>query len=230
MHRALIAASLSLLLAAPSARAGVLSESAECDGNGHVVVTWVFDDDPSNPYDDPAWIGYDVLRRELQPCGEFVLLNEEPIARQAGSHSRTFTDTPPAETVTYEYRVILVDANRQWLHPGSPECEPPCTGMAWASCPAWSSPTTVGTLQDLGWALLVIPCPESCWPSLYFTGPAADALRIWADGSHVYGLTGPVTCGSVEGCSIDVQHYEPYACGITPVAPTTWGRLKEIYR
>ena len=89
MVRILAAAFLALLLAAHSAHSGVLRESAECDGNGHIAVTWTFDDDPYNPYDDPAWIGYDVLRREVQPCSEFVLLNAEPIDRQSGTHTRT---------------------------------------------------------------------------------------------------------------------------------------------
>src|SRR5437867_2535350 len=143
------------------------------------------------------------------------------------SQSYTYVDVPPAQETTYEYRVILVDANRQQLDPGG-LCGI-CASEAWVSCPENSAPLTHGTLYDEGWALFVIPCAGSCYPSLYFP-PRVD-LRRYAGTDTTVRFYGRASCGSVEGCVMLIDHYEITPCDVsTPTRSSSWGHLKVIYR
>ena len=89
----------------------------------------------------------------------------------------------------------------------------------------------MGTHQDLGF-LFVIPCPGTCYSSVYLQGPVADQLRPYAGTNAVFRFWGDnIICGGVEGCSMNVDHWEQAEdCGVTPTASTSWGKLKTIYR
>jgi hypothetical protein len=212
-------------------RAGLLQVDAYCDGAGVVTVGWGFQDYPQYPAGHPEWVGYDIQRRSLDTCDPFVRVNAQPFVRIPDvSQSFTYTETPPATGITYEYRVILVDAGRNEviLHPA--ECE--CAGRdARVSCPEYSAPVTQGTLQDWGWAVFVVPCAASCYPSCYYDGPALDELRAYLGTGTVLRFYGSLGCGTVEGCSLFIDHYDLAPCStITAARPTTWGRMKVLYR
>src|SRR2546428_9764184 len=67
--------------------AGYLSVYANCSDGSHVSLRWYFSDDPANPVIRPEWTGYDVYRRFLTDCGNYVRVNAEPFPR--------FHGTPP---------------------------------------------------------------------------------------------------------------------------------------
>ena len=232
MRRSLLA---KLLLAAvlfdssPEANAqitGALHAGASCAGT-EVSFAWTFVEHHETPTQHPEWVGYDVLRRSLGDCGAFVRVNAEPFPRVFGAtHAHAYVEVPPLPGVTYQYRVILIDSERNEISLGS-DCD--CgASEGWAGCP--DGPLTVGTLEDLGWALLVTPCPESCYGGFYFEGPLVEELRPYAGSESVFRFFGEEYCGTVEGCGMDVTSYELSACGPVQAASTTWGRLKALHR
>ncbi len=232
--RAIPTAALALVLLASLhglSAAGALSTSASC-GGGNLSFSWTFYEDPQNPVAHPEWVGYDVMRRSLAQCGSPVRLNASPYPRVPGvTHGYTYTEPPPAPGTTFEYRVVLVDANRQPVTLDPVSCD--FCGSAsvnWASCPEFSAPLTQGTLEDLGWALIVQPCGDGCYQSFYFSGPRAVELRPYAGTGTALRLYGSAVCGTVEGCAIDIDHYDLAPCGPTPVLRASWGRVKAIYR
>src|SRR5262249_8706017 len=193
-----------------------------------VAVRWTFYEDPAHPTGHPEWVGYDVLRRSLSDCGDFVRVNAEPFARTPGqTESFAYSEVPPATGTTFQYRVVLVDASRQQLAI-IPACDL-CAPNAWVSCPELSAPIAQGTLRDQGWALFIQPC-AGCYQSFYISGSRVDELRPYAVAGTVLKFYGRTTCGTVEGCALDLDHYEIAPCGPTPVALRTWGRVKAIYR
>jgi hypothetical protein len=145
------------------------------------------------------------------------------------TQSFTYTEVPPASWRTYEYRVVLVDADRQEIPSAQVACE--CFARnGWASCPEFSAPLTQGTLEDWGWALLVHPCPNSCYDYFFFSGPLADELRPYAGTGAAVRLYGAAFCGTVEGCEMNPAYYELMPCGATAALRSSWGRVKAIYR
>lgn len=231
--RALLAAVISLGIIAilPGAsRAGTLTAYASCVDGSHIAFSWSFYEDPQYPTGHPEWVGYDVLRRPVVPCGAFVRINAVPLARILGeSQDLTYTDAPPIAGKTYEYQVVLVDANRQVINSAQVGCY--CFARnGWASCPDYSAPLTEGTLEDWGWALFVHPCPGSCYDSFFFSGPMVDALRPYAGTGVALRFYGSGNCGTIEGCEMNLVSYDFMACGPTPVGRSTWGRVKAIYR
>jgi hypothetical protein len=212
-----------------AARAGQLSVNAGCAEGTHISFTWTFTEDPAHPTGHPEWVGYDVLRRDQSTCGAFVRVSAAPYPRGGGTESYTYTETPPAPDITYQYEVILVDANRQpvVLDPASCDCS---AHDGWASCPEFSAPLTQGTLLDIGWALLVQPCADGCSPGVYITGPQSLPLKPYAGTGEVVRFYGQTACGSLEGCALTIDHYELAGCGPTPAARHTWGQVKAIYR
>lgn len=234
MNRMLViaAAVLSAVIVAPDVcRAGSLVASASCADGSHISLDWTYYEDPATPTGHPEWVGYDVLRRSMSDCGPLTRVNAEPFPRTLGiTQSFTYTETPPAMGVTFQYRVITVDASRQEIFIDYSTCEG-ASCMSWASCPAFSAPLTQGTLTDLGWALNVNPCAGTCYFPYYFYGPKADELRPYAGTGTVLRLYGQAGCGSVEGCAIDIDHYDIAPCsGPTPEHRSTWGRVKVLYR
>ena len=189
-------------------------------------VIWTTYDVNSDPYAFPDWVGYDVMRRTLPGCDPEVRVNEEIVPRQVGmTHTRYFGTVAPSGGL-YEYRVVPVDADHQLVFIGGGFCSP-CN--AFVTCPQFSTPMTIGTLTDLGWALLITPC--QCYPGAYFEGPHADELRPYAGTSTTIRFFGTMNCGTVEGCALDIDHWElAPTCGVTPTARDSWGRLKTIYR
>lgn len=231
--RAFLAAASMALLAglAGGSRAGTLTAYSSC-GDGNVVsFHWDYAEWVGHPTEHPEWVGYDVLRRSLNGCSQFVRVNADPFPRVVGeSHGHTYTEVAPAAGTTYEYRVILVDAYRKEVFLGPGECE--ClAGIGWASCPSFSAPLTQGTLEDWGWALFVTPCPGTCYRSYYFEGPITEELRPFAGTTTAFRFYGSGYCGTLEGCAMGVARYEMAGCDAITAAPrTTWGRLKILYR
>ena len=189
-------------------------------------VIWTTYDVNSDPYAYPDWAGYDVMRRTLPGCDPEVRVNEEIIPRQVGmTHTRYFGDAAPSGTL-YEYRVVPVNTDHQLVFIGGGFCSP-CN--AFVTCPPLSTPVTVGTLTDFGWALFINPC--ACYPGAYFEGPYANELRPYAGTNTAFRFFGSLGCGTVEGCSLGIDHWElAPGCGIVPTAKRSWGSLKTIYR
>ena len=226
--------SLGIIAAQPGvSRAGVITASASCAGGNSITFIWSFYEDPNFPTGNhPEWVGYDVQRRSLSSssCSAFVRVNAQPYARTPGvSESFTYTEAPPTTFRTYEYRVILVDANRHEIPTSQVACE--CFARnGWASCPQYSAPLTQGTLEDIGWALIVHPCAGTCYDSFYFSGPLAEELRPYAGTGTGVRFYGSGFCGTIEGCAMNPAYYQFMACDATPVVRSSWGRVKAIYR
>lgn len=212
------------------ARAGVLTASASCATGSSITFNWSFYENPAFPTGHPEWVGYDVQRRSISPCGAFVRVNEQPYVRTLGvSESFTYTEVTPLSGRTYEYRVVLVDASRQEIPAGQVACE--CFARnGWASCPEFSAPLTQGTLEDWGWALFVHPCAGSCYDAFFFSGPLVEELRPYVGTGAVVRFYGAGFCGTVEGCELNPISYEFVPCPATPALRSSWGRVKGIYR
>lgn len=229
IHLLAIACLMLLAVGTRGAQAQYLSAYSTCSiaspPADSLYVIWTTYE-PFPPSDHPEWVGYDVMRRALPGCDGYVRANEEIIPREVGTtHTVYWGEPTPAPGTLYEYRVIAVDANRQQLfYPGF--CAP-CD--VYQECPQLSAPVTVGTLVDETLWLRVIPCPGTCYPAPYFDGPIADALRPYAGTNTTFRFFGTVGCGGVEGCSMNVDHWELTSC-VTPAATHSWGRLKTIYR
>jgi hypothetical protein len=219
-------AAVSLLLLAGGSRPAraqfpAISAYAACSPDSSYVIWRTFDPDPMYP----EWVGFDVLRRVLPGCDEYVRVNDTIIPRMPGpgylSHFRE-----PASGVTAEYRVIAVDVDRQELFfPGF--CGP-CN--AFSNCPPLSAPTTVGNLVELAPGFVyVIPCPGTCYPAPYFASGVPAALAPYVGTSVTFRFFGQVGCGGVEGCSFEPDHWETTSC-VTPTVTHSWGRLKTLYR
>ena len=217
----------SILLLAGGTRAAhaqfpVISAYSSCSPDSTYVIWATFDPTPGVP----EWVGFDVVRRALPGCDEYVRVNEEIIPRlPEAAYNSYFREL--SNGMTAEYRVVPVDVNRQPVPlPGA--CSP-CN--AFANCPPFSSPITVGTLVELapGW-VYVIPCPGTCYPSPYFEGGVPAELEPYVGSGTALRLFGTIGCGGVEGCSFGVvDHWEISSC-VTPTATQSWGRLKTIYR
>ena len=137
-------------------------------------------------------------------------------------------DVPPLPNVTYAYRVGFVDVARNVVSCAG-ICGQ-CSRLARASAPAISAPITHGRLSDMGWALFITPCATGCYPSFYIEGPIVDELRPYAVSGEALRFWGTEACGTVEGCALEVDHYQVAGCDATPVRHPTWGQLKAIYR
>lgn len=228
--------SLVLILSPLSAsHAGSLGAGANCAGGNAVTVGWNWTEYPQLPTGPhPEWVGYDVLRRSVKTCDAFVRVNAQPFVRTPGiSQSFTYTETPPATGVLYEYRIILVDAGRNEVVIGASDCD--CAGRdARVSCPEYSAPVTQGTLSDWGWTLVVSSCPGSCYPSCIYgeMGNALyDELRPFAGTGTVLRFYGAVFCCTLEGPVLSIDHYDVAPCEtVVPVRTATWGRVKALYR
>lgn len=222
------AASLLLVFGArPAESQHTLSAYSACSTTDSVYVIWTLYDPTNDPTAHPEWVGYDLMRRPLPGCGAYVRANDQIIPREFGiTHTVYYQEQNPSTGTLHEYRVIAVDANRQQVFlPGF--CAP-CD--VYQECPPLSAPVTVGTLVEEGGIFLrVIPCPGSCYPGPYLEGAIADELRPYAGTATAFQFFGRVACGGVEGCSIEVDHYDLASC-TTAAAPSSWGRLKTIYR
>jgi hypothetical protein len=226
-----IASLVGIAALAGSSRAGVLTASATCAGGTGITFSWSFYEDPALPTGHAEWVGYDVRRRSISPCSPFIRVSAHPYPRTPGATENfTYTEVPPISGRTYEYQVVLVDANRQEISPGLLACE--CYARnGWASCPEFSAPLTQGTLEDWGWALHVQPCPGTCYDAFYFEGPLVAELRPYAGTGVPVRLYGSGFCGTVEGCAMNVAYYDFLSpCGSTPALRSSWGRVKAIYR
>jgi hypothetical protein len=234
--RSLFLSLLAMMLVSGIARAaGDLNMTANATGTSQITLEWSwYEYDPSSPVTRPDWVGYDLYRRDPAQCTDWVRLNASIIPRVPGvSHDGTFVDTPPVPQVTWEYKLIMVDAARNEIILIWPEgCEPPCEPHAWESIPKLAGPVTIGSVtQDLGWAVIITPCPNGCWYTFVVSEPGgADALRPYLGSGETFRFYGEEFFGTFEGSYLTVDHIEPAAC--TPVAATrsTWGKVKVLYR
>lgn len=229
MHRSrLIAfASLALLAAvAPAARAQqYVSVYGACSTPPDSTYAIWLSYDP-DPLAYPNWVGYDVMRRVHPGCDDYVAANAQIIPRAPGTIQEFyFQEASPAPGQVVEYRIRAVDASHQEVFiPGF--CAP-CD--AYVNCPALSGPMTIGSLVQIGSFVYVTPCPGTCYPAPYLDDDAATALAPYVGTSATFSFFGQVSCGSVEGCSMLVDHWESTTC-VTPNKASSWGRLKTIYR
>ena len=208
-----------------AAHAGAdISASATCN-SGSVTLSWSYME--TSPVGLPDWAGYDVYRRAVEPCGPWVRLNADIIPRDfSGNHSRQFVDGSATTTAAYEYEVWPVDQNHVLV--ALPQCSE-CVGTTVASCPSLGAAMAHGTLEDLGWAMLIHACTSSCSPASIIENNL-DALRPYAGTGTALALYGTVACGGVEGCTLTLDHFDVADCGPVPILPGTWGSLKARYR
>ncbi len=213
------------LFATPASATLVFLSGTSCSTNG-VDVSWTIDDDLVNPY--PAWVGYDIWRSSPLECTGAVRLNAQTIPRETGTHSaHTWHDATAVPGAQYYYVIVPVNANRARVE--LPNCD--CIDQAWSNCPTATTPAIRGTIDsDWGWALAIRPCPNSCWPGVYFEGPLVEKLRPYVGTGTTFDFFGTIGCGSVEGCGIALSDYAPAACGSTPTRATSWGTIKSTYR
>ena len=221
------AALLICVSASPSFAEHFLEASATCVAGDSIRVNWTFFDTSEGPIVAPPWTGYDVLRRPLSDCGEFVRVNPTPFPWSPGyADNHVYTEAAPASGEMFQYQVILVDDNRELACAGYPFC----TDMNWVSCPTFSAPITHGTLEDWGWALLIHPCPDGCYYSFYFERDLVEELRPLAGTGTAVKFYGEALCGGFEGCGLRIDHYEVADCGPVQALPETWGSVKARYR
>jgi hypothetical protein len=225
---------LTLALVAGAAHAaGDLNAAANASGSNQIVFDWSWTEyDPSAPVERPDWVGYDLYRRNPAECSPWIRLNGTIIPRVPGvSHGGTFVDTPPATSVTWEYKLIMVDSERNEIFLIWPQgCEPPCAPHAWESIPKLAGPVTIGMVSsDLGWAVAIQPCADGCWYGFVVPEPKASELRPYLGTGRTFRFYGDELFGTFEGSYLTVDHYDPAPCGPTPVKRASWGRLKARY-
>ncbi len=231
MRRTLSRLLLALLLLPNVVHAGWLSTSAAAVSPSSILVSWGWWEDPAYPTGHPEWVGYDVYRRPLAACGPWVRVTTESVPRTFGqSQQASYLDVTPASVTTYEYRVHLVDASRNDVIFGPPECMWPCNPPAYAMCPALSAPILVGHVIDWGWGVHIESCGSECPAAGFVDNPFADALRPYAGTGQAVAIYGTTACGMTEGCAIQLDHFALADCGVTPAQRRTWGALKSIYR
>ncbi len=234
-HRTLLVSTLALLAALGAAPRGAsaygyLNSYAACSDSTVVVFQWTFHDDPAAPA-QAAWVGFDVVRRTVGDCSPYVRVNDQPFLRTPGATEVfEFVEPTPVGRALLEYHVVPVDAARQPITPGPVECDG-CAVPAYVTCPAATAPLTQGTVTDLGWAVMVMPCAGSCYTSFYVSHPDDALLRPYAGTSTVVRLFGTPACGTLEGCTLALDHFDLAPCDVVvPTLPSTWGRLKTRYR
>lgn len=224
-----LAALLLIVLFASSAAAfPVIMTSATESANGAITFTWYEGDMPYPGYD---FAGYDIWRRALDDCSGWERVNAELYPRGSGTpipdghngYQYQLVDQPPAGH-SYEYRLRFVDANREQVSPGP--CE--CTTGAYVSTPGFATPITQGKLVDWGWAYSIQPCLGSCMPPAYIEPD--PALTQYLGTNTTIRFYGTMGCGSIEGCSMAVDHWEIAGCEVVPTRRTSWGEVKTIYR
>jgi hypothetical protein len=224
-------AAVALAVPATPAGAGALSTYASAASPTQILVRWSWWEDANQPTGHPEWVGYDLVRRAVATCGAWTRLNPDVIARVPGqSQELSFLDTSPTSATAYEYRVRLVDSNRDELFLLSPACGSPCSPPSFAMCPDLSAPLIEGTVEDWGWAVFVIGCASGCWGGFYISNPEANLLRPYAGTGQVVRIYGQSGCGTVEGCGMSLDHFELGGCDATPARRATWGTLKSRYR
>jgi hypothetical protein len=230
-HWLVAALALAALVAiTPRVFAGDMSLSATPSG-ATVTIDFGYWEDPNYPTGHPEFVGYDLRRTDASDCNApQVIVNPQPFPRSGNTENFTFVDTPPAAGHVWRYQAIMVDAQRNPLLISPPSCFS-CTAWSYAPSPPDDTPTTIGTVQDWGWAVFIQPCAGSCLPSLYVDGPSQLPLRAFIGTNEVVRLFGAMGCGSVEGCGMRVDHWDVYTCnGPVATRQTSWGALKSYYR
>jgi len=221
---------LLLVLSVSSARAmGDLTVSASSPDGTHMTVTWYFYE--YYPNDCPALAGYDVYRRSLNDCPNWTRVNAQIVPLQTGSfQTYQISDTPPLLGTMYEYEVRFVDAARNSVSGTCVGLCGLCSLRARGSAPDLSAPITQGRLQDWGWAVAITPCATGCYSYFFVSEPKASELRPYVATGETIRFWGREGCGGLEGCGLEVDHYEVAGCDVTPARPASWGQIKTLYR
>jgi hypothetical protein len=215
-----------------SADSGTMNSWSTSEDGVHITVRWQFYEYDGHPVAHPEWVGYDLLRRPVVGCGAWVRINPDAFPRIVGvTHDHTFVDTPPELGTAYEYQVVMVDADRHPVFLDVFACDF-CVRESWACAPNFSAPLAEGRLFEEGPAFLrVISCQGSCFPEPYLLADDLSPLRAHVGTETTLRFYGEVRCGSVEGCSMGLHHYEVAPCdGVVATQAMGWGRLKLIYR
>lgn len=230
MRRPLSILGLALALTAFASKAralGDLTAYATSPDGTHTIVGWhYFEYGPTCP----AFVGWDVYRRALDGCGAWTRVNPAivPLA-PVPTGNYQISDTPPLPNTMYQYEVRFVDASRHT--PGCAGLCGICQVRAHASAPNLSAPVTRARIVDWGWTVALVPCANSCANHYYVTTEEmANELRPYAGTGESFLFWGTEVCGSIEGCALEVAHYQLAPCDITAARSMTWGRLKTIYR
>jgi len=179
-----------------------------------------------DPTPAPEWTGYDIYRRSLDDCDTWVRLNDQPFARQAGDgdYQYSYVDAPSSGHA-YQYQVRLVDVNRQEVSVAPCDCH-----LNAFVTPELTTPISQGRLIDWGWAAGIEPCLGSCLAYAYIS-PVPSELVPYVGTATTLRFYGTMGCGSVEGCALELDHFNVSACDVVvPTRRTSWGQVKTIYR
>jgi hypothetical protein len=222
LRSGLAAALLALALTPLAAGALIIDAGISVAPNGDIVFSWYQNGPPQPNY---SYVGYDVYRRATDNCSEWVRVTGEMVPLVGGELTYEIVDNPPPGH-TYQYQVRPVDADRVQVFPGP--CD--CSSSEFVSTPGFSTPIFHGRLRDHGWAAYLEPCVGSCGPQGYIS-PIPEALIPYLDTGTALNIYGQSGCASLEGCSINVDHFEVVVCDdIVPARRTSWGQVKTIYR
>ena len=118
MHRTRFVPIASLALLAAATRPThaqtfiYVSAYATCAGPDSLYVIWTAVDAAADPNAYPEFVGYDVMRRPMGECVDYVPANAEIIPRVIGTTTHYFGELTPEAGRTFEYRVRAVDQNR----------------------------------------------------------------------------------------------------------------------
>lgn len=234
---ALLALSPSLIPTTASfAASGITEFEAHCSDSG-IVVHFTYVEDPLQPTGHPEWtqfalhVGstFQTLPECLDGYGVGTLAY---IPRTGATQSYTHVYHPAPWNVTdyFDFTVEPVTATYQSIY-----------GLFGAydrsGCPLETAPAVMGTIEDLGWAVITKSCPwYGCGGLALVKEPWASQLRPYAGTGQAMLLYGEVNCSPIleagVGCNITLQHFELIDCPTLPVPArkSSWGQLKVMHR
>lgn len=177
----------------------------------------------------PELVGFDLYRREADPCGAAIRLTDSPWPRELSSDfTHRLTDAAIVPGRMYEYRVIGVDAGREALSGFDAWYDFGSFFTTWAGC--GSDAVAHGGVRREGGFAYVETCPDACLV------PHFTPLESWPAEMEVYFGTGTplilhadLLCGTVEGCWLRVRSFEVTPCTVS-VESTHWSQMKSLFR
>ena len=223
--KALLTLSALLLLVAPPAPGQDFVTSSTCDAQG-ITISFTYDDQG----EQPEAVGYDIRRLRADDCTS-VVITKIPLPRVLGeTHGHDVLDDSAETGVRYRYEVVWVDSNRDPVTPSFLACNV-CMREVLPACPEGSAPVTFGTISEFlpDVFLEVTPCARLCYAPLMIEAPWPEALDPYIGTDETIEFFGTVGCGTVEGCLASVDSFELTPCALTPMLPTSWGRVKARY-
>lgn len=219
-----------------SAASGITEFEAHCSDSG-IVVHFTYVEDPLQPTGHPEWTQFALHAgstfQTLPECLDFYgVTTLAYIPRTGATQSYTYVYHPESWNVTdyFDFSVEPVTATFQSIY-----------GLFGAydrsGCPLETAPAVMGTIEDLGWAVITVPClGYGCGGLALVKEPWASQLRPYAGTGQAMLLYGEVNCSPIPeagvGCNITLQHFELIDCPTLPVPArrSSWGQLKVMYR